>query len=373
MKINVIVTTIHTLDFIDKFYRNIEVYEDTDHEVTFIVVLDNKQAHPLHTGDMCITSEIWTPDEQKIWLESVGIKNYDKIIPENSPRRRNFGYLRSLEMQPDVTIVIDDDNLAGPDPFFSCHAYPFNRGNEQFPLVASRNKIVDHNKTLIMNYNGVYPRGYPLGGMYGDTWHCWGPKRYDCDNKKVACHMGLWLNKPDVDAISNITYPDLEVEGRYQYSPYYELDNNNYISINSQNTSFNQDVAKIFWNVHQGKVNNLVMNRYDDIWNGLFVQKIAHRRGEAITFGVPLTMHNRNTHNFTTDLQNEFVGMLANTRMWEFILNLRLESKNYIDAYLEIAHAIKTSDVTKDYWVEIYMKELAKSMEEWIEAVDKIV
>lgn len=368
MKINVVVTTIHELNFLDTFYDNIEKYNIKDN-INFIVVLDNKQPKKIYTGDKTLAVEVWQPYEQERWLKAHGIKHNNRIIPENSPRRRNFGYLRSLSMEPDLTIVIDDDNLAYLDDFFGCHKYPYERGTDRFPLVSSRNKMVDHCKTTIMNHKDIYGRGYPLGEWYNDTWHCWGPKIYDCDHKKVAMHMGLWMNKPDVDAISNISYPDLEVSGRYQYSPYYELDTDNYISVNTQNTSFNKDVAKVFWNVHQPDG----CNRFDDIWNGLFIQKIAHRRGEAVTFGVPYTNHDRNTHDYAYDLQQEMVGLLSNTALWKFVMNLRLESKNYLDAYLEIAEAIERNDVTKNYRIELYMKDLAKSMKEWVDVVDKVI
>lgn len=367
MKINIVVTTIYEPRFIANYHDNFNEFKVED-DIHFIIIGDYKTPS-INKFDFGPDVEYWNVESQCKWLFDHGIKLDPKIIPNNSPRRRNIGYLFSLEREPDITIVIDDDNLPFIDDFVGCHKYPFTRGTDRFPLVASDNKVVNHCFALIMNHKNIYGRGFPLDKMYKDTWNAWGPKPYDSYNKNVVMHMGLWNNKPDVDAITNIAYPDLNSKGRYQYNPYYELDNNNYISINTQNTSFNKDVAKIFWNVHQPAG----CNRFDDIWNGLFIQKIAHRRGEAITFGAPLTNHARNVHDYSKDLQQEYTGMLINSALWDFVMNLRIESKDYTDAYLEIAEALYTRHVTNNYIIEKYMEELAESMKEWVNIVDKVI
>src|SRR5438128_11354755 len=78
------------------------------------------------------------------------------------------------------------------------------------------------------------------------------------------------------------------------------------------------------------------IDRYDDIWSGLFTSKLIHNRGENMTFGLPVSAHRRNKHDYVSDLKGELWAMTLNDQVWKTVMDLDIRSRNYVDGYIEL-------------------------------------
>jgi len=304
--------------------------------------------------------EYWTPKAQDEWLKKCFPNKIDLIkdllIPENDMRRRNFGYLRAIELDSDLVITVDDDNfpLKG-ESWLNGHIKSLTN-----PLrkLGSPIGVINPCNFLKLSYYDVYSRGYPLSKYYlNDLVY------FQQGKSKSILNMGLWKNKPDVDSFTNILYPDLNSERLYGRSSYC-LAKNNYFPVNTQNTSFKKELS-FFHNLF---MHPALFHRFDDIWIGLFTQRLMHKMGDSASFGKPLVDHRRNIHSYIRDFNVEFMGIILNDRMWNFIMDMPIESKTYNEGFLEIAsHLPKFFD---DYWFSNFFNKMKDSMELWVELIE---
>jgi len=361
-KVSIVTTTIHPLTFLEEYIDNFLKFDTDVENLHFIIVGDNKTP-PLSCEDYpCEIIEYWSPKVQDEWLEKCFpgklelIK--DLLIPENDMRRRNFGYLRAIELDSDIVITIDDDNFPlAKESWLESHIHGLTYTHSKLQSI---NGLINPCQFLKLNYPGIYSRGYPLSEYYCNTIaHSFGK----CISK---LNMGLWTHKPDVDSYTNLLYPDLMSEGVYgEYWP--SLCEENYIPLNTQNTAFTKDLS-IFHNLY---MEPSLVHRYDDIWIGLIVQRLMHKMGDSVSFGHPLVEHRRNTHNYIHDLKTEFNGMVLNERMWKAIMLMRIESKSYKDGFLEIAsHLPELFENNRWFWG--FFNKMKDSMKLWIELIEKL-
>ena len=360
-KVSIVTTTIHSLDFLADYIDNFLYYNVNLDKLHFIIVGDNKTPQPI-LDKLCDVVEYWSPKAQDKWLTKcfpgklVLIK--DLLIPENDMRRRNFGYLRAIELDSDIVITIDDDNLPLKDKsWLTLHLATL---TFTLPQVYSENRIINPCNLLKLNHPGIYSRGYPLSQYYFDNYK-------PTSGRDISLlNMGLWLNKPDVDSYMNLMYPDLKSEGfteTYSVIP----SENNYIPLNTQNTSFKKKLS-IFHNLY---MEPSLIHRYDDIWIGLIVQRLMHKMGDSVSFGCPIVEHRRNTHNYAKDLRVEFNGIVLNDRMWRSIMDMPIESKTYKDGFLEIAYNLpKLFEDNRWFWG--FFNKMKDSMELWVELIERI-
>jgi hypothetical protein len=122
------------------------------------------------------------------------------------------------------------------------------------------------------------------------------------------------------------------------------------------------------------EIYGLKIDRYDDIWGGLFALKLIHKMGHRATFGIPLTKHIRNRHDYLRDFRSEMLGAILNNKIYEIVMNMDIESKTYADGYLELAGNL-WSNIKRFFTDSIILKyfdKLSKAMNTWIELVDRV-
>jgi len=374
MKTSIITTTVNIPTFVYEYYKNMENYGHKKDDVNFIIVGDNKT--PLvaeefvkdASADRYLT-EYWSPKGQDKWLSEKfsGIMEKVKtVIPENDMRRRNFAYLRALEMGSDIVITVDVDNY--PLPEYDWLGLHISNLSGHSKIVSSRNSFVNPcrflNKDIVL-----YSRGFPLPYLFSDTAEC-----HDVtDSRESVLNMGLWTGKPDVDSYTNLIYPNLKTEYPKSLGTQLAAEKYNYFPINTQNTAFKKELS-VFHNLYMEPVYDLPSHRFDDIWIGLFCLKLIYNKGKTASFGAPVVEHRRNVHNYQKDLQTEFVGIALNTRMWEFIKDMEIHSSNYEEGFLEIADGLdqKFTKLLTDQRVISYIYKLADSMRLWVQLLNKI-
>lgn len=368
-KVCIVTTTINPPMFLKEYFENFRTYNVPLKNLTFIVVGDNKTPTQIYTNKKYLKQkfsgcvEYWSPHDQNEWLNTTFPSKTQKIkeylIPENDMRRRNFGYLRAIQLDSDVTITIDDDNFPlKTESWLQGHLQNL---EDPHRTIQSSNNIVNPCKMLKLNYKNVYSRGYPLNEYFNNH------ERFLREEKTAILSMGLWTNKPDVDSFTNLLYPDLLSEDVFNDIPTYSLAHDNYFIVNTQNTAFNTRKLDIFHNLF---MDSSLFHRFDDVWIGLFVQKLLHRMGDSACFGVPFVEHRRNSHDYVKDLHTEFKGICLNNKMWSSIMALNIESKNYKDGFLEIVDILP--NIFREPEIKKYFVKMRTSMYLWVELIEKL-
>ena len=183
--------------------------------------------------------------------------------------------------------------------------------------------------------------------------------------------MGLWTGNPDVDAITNLNEPIKSIEIT---SEQIMLASGTFAPINTQNTAFHLDILPCYYYVLMGaKIRGLKLDRYGDIWSGLFAKKVIDTIGWRATIGRPLTIHRRNYHDFFKDLQAELWGMILTERIVPIVESMELNEKDAKGAYLELADCLDKIDVYPDKTVEKFFKKMTKAMRIWVETCEKLI
>ena len=208
------------------------------------------------------------------------LSNY---IGWNCIQRRTFAILEALRLGAEVIALVDDDNypydfwgnglLVGKRIIADCYT-PL--GNVFDPLVVTEN-------------NRLWHRGYPIDSL----------QERNCVSKKSVeiipdIQVNLWNGSPDIDAIENICFDSPKVIFKDDIFPY---TSNRLNTFNSQNTIIKRNVFKdYFLFPHIG--------RLDDI----FASWCVSAKGYSVVYDKASVYHDRNSHSYIKDLQDEFMG-----------------------------------------------------------------
>lgn len=360
-------TTIRAAKLLTGYAENFNQYGH--HDVCFIVIGDlktpdepNRQIMRELKQKWKIEAEYWDVEEQKKWLKS--FPKLAEIIPYNSDNRRNLGYLRAAELGANTIILIDDDNFVGDNDFLAAHSIVGQ--TPKLKTVSSSNEWFNTCSLLKFNYpNQIYPRGYPYHKRWNDKLS------FGCEEGKVVLNMGLWEDAPDVDAVTNLNMP---IKSLGINSEQLMLGDKNYMPINTQNTAFSSDILPCCYYLPMGaKIEGTILDRYGDIWSGLFINKIVNQIGDRITVGHPVVRHLRSPHDLFKDLQYELWGMILTDYLAPTIASMKLSKKTYADLYWELAQEVKTLDIYPSADVRKYFQNLAAAMEIWVETCRTIL
>jgi len=381
-KTAIVTTTINIPFFLESYLRCFKLHSIDTNKVRFIIVGDLKSPHKkikdyIQKLNSDFIIEYWDVESQKSWIsKTFGEKMMEKVdfaIPYNSIRRRNLGYLRALEIGADVIISVDDDNYAGESNWLHEHLSVLGC-TDYLPMVRSTNRIVNPCRILKFNYaeTNIYSRGYPLPDLFSDTFEV-GME----NGGKVALNMGLWIESPDVDAYTNILFSNLKSLDLKEISMQrYALASNNYMPVNTQNTAIIRELIPAFYDVLMDDyIHGICIDRYDDIWAGLCALKLIHRLGYRATFGIPLTIHKRNVHDFVSDLKSELLGMALNKIVHEIIMSADIQARNFIDGYHELAQVLE-ANIKKhitDTEVVHFFEKIIRAMNIWIDLIGVIL
>ena len=219
---------------------------------------------PVEAKDFCVASAkefgieciYQTPEDQIEWL-----KTYPELgeeIPWNSIQRRNLAILLAYEKGCEVIITIDDDNyfVEGQD-FVGEHSAPILKGVHEHSAIKSNTNWLNVCEFLEDKRKvEFYPRGFPMNQRWTD------PKpifRSEKQKRKIIVNAGLWLDDPDVDAITRLTN-DISAL-RYTKDESFSMQKGTWCPFNSQNTAMAREMIPAYCLSPN-------IGRYDDIWAG---------------------------------------------------------------------------------------------------------
>lgn len=222
---------------------------------------------------------------------------YDKPLSDaigwNCIQRRNFGFLLAHDAGADIIATVDDDNL----PF--AHWGP---------------RLLLEERPAVRLYQCDLPVFDPVGATeYGHLWHRGYPlqllhkRRYDSFEDGVVLdgtdvQADFWNGDPDIDALCRMEHrPDCSFDDGI-----FPLTSDKWSPFNSQNTFLKAGcLPNYFMFPHVG--------RMDDIWGAYFLQA----KGGRVVFNKASVRQDRNVHDFTKDMVQEFLGYERNLELVE--------------------------------------------------------
>ena len=238
------------------------------------------------------------------------------IISQRTAAVGNFGFWKAKFDQPDMIVMLHDDCLPADEP---------------------GNFLADHFKALSTEFEspswlstglGWQPRGMP----------------YFQTTRKRRCFFnhGLWKGVPDFDATTEllsgrlnrsnlIVFPD--------FMPHLDLTppSGMYIPMSDMNIAFHPSLLPAIYLAPMGK--GLPYWRFEDIWMGVVVKKIADHLGFAVHSGLPLVDHPR-VSNVWQNLRGEAATMETHEEFWNAVDRIILGSQTLTGCVDEIAEAI---------------------------------
>jgi hypothetical protein len=372
-KFAIVVTTIGNGDFLADYCQQAEA-EEVREQLRIIVIPDQKTPAELYVKCKALSAagfDIACPTiaEQEAYLARFG--RLAGLIPYNSDNRRNIGFLMALEWGCHALISLDDDNLCLP-------------GQQPF----KEHRIVlqeETNATIVQSSNGwfnlcnllkadrpgtIYPRGFPYHKRHQS------PKVIlEAGRGRVRLNAGLWLEEPDVDAITRLAVP-AKIESFA--GPSVLLGRNTWAPINSQNTSLHSDLVPAYYFIPMGfPIAGMTIDRFGDIFSGYFCQACARHLDYAIRVGTPMARHHRNSHNLLKDLSQEMACIWILEDFVEWLTQVKLQGNTCTEAYLSLADKIdyQIPKFTGFIWTDEtrqYFRHVTFCMQQWIAACQSI-
>jgi hypothetical protein len=248
--------------------------------------------------DLVVMGDRKTPDyrlERGTYVSPEEQEKYDPALSDaigwNCIQRRTMGLLWAHEMKADIVAVVDDDNI------------PLPGWGEN--LLVGREVEVNYYETDLpafdpvgaTNYPHLWHRGYPLQLLARRDY-----SRKSRRTVTVDVQADFWNGDPDIDAICRMEHaPECEFDD----APF-PMAANKMGPFNSQNTFLRGDMLKDYLVLpHVG--------RMDDIWQSYYVQA----KGYQVVWNKASVYQDRNVHDLTRDMQQEFLGYENNLRMVE--------------------------------------------------------
>ena len=370
-RMTIVLTTINVPDLLEGYADNFARHGHLD-AVDAIVVGDLKTPGSANADlarrltDRGFRVEYLDPDAQRAYMRR--FPELDALIPWNSDQRRNVGYLKAVEQGADIVVAVDDDNYVRDDDWYEGHAVVGR--TEALPTVSCASHWWSPCSMMDTDPPGrrLYPRGHPYSRRHKDD----GETRAIASGR-VVVNAGLWLLDPDVDSLTRLTAPVACTalrEDRVALAP------GTWANINTQNTAFHRDTLPAFYFVPiTGHIGGLVVERYGDIWAGLFLRKAIDAMNDRVAYGRPACDHRRNSHVLLKDLQLEFWSVLITEVLWEALHGLDLSARSYAGLYDEMAGRLAAFDwpglPLRDE-VKAYFGRMATAMHAWTAACRKL-
>lgn len=346
---HLVLTTIRVPHLLKDYYRNFKKYNRLN-SVKVWIVGDVKT--PKSVGKLA--RELTSKGLETIFLDIETQKEWGKRYPKffgrlpfNNETRRNIGYLHALAEGCDRLISIDDDNWPTKDDFIWEHR---DTGREwRKGVVVEEDGFYNVCEELKFSpARPIYPRGYPfsLRAKVNKS-----KKVRLGETVVIGVKMGLWLEDPDVDAITWLNGPVHGVS--YKGNRTVVLSGETWIPINTQNTSVTRELIPAFLCIPMGKsLPGGTLERYGDVWAGYFLQALIRGFNYRVAYGRPLVDHKRNPHDYVDDLRKEYWGMVLTDWM------VRCLREKFRPSSLGINERIKELSV----FIET---ELISSLPEW--------
>lgn len=350
VKTFVVTTTIYVPDFLRDYVAAEKKYNSKN--VHYVVVADTKT--PAKAKEICagIPNMFYLGiEEQQKYLQN--FPELEQALPWCSIARRNVGHLLAFEKGADSIIMLDDDNLSTGCDFVKEHG---SVGKVcTLPTFESSSGWLNVCESLVEE-SGVrfYPRGYPPSKRWND-----GPISWSKATGKTAVNAGLWINDPDIDAITRLERRLITTDIKKEWPRSFALENTTWSPWNCQNTALSRDVLPAYFlSPYTG--------RHLDIWASYITNLAIEAIGDRVTFGVPLAFHARSPHNLYRDLEQELPWIEATDEFCGVLKSITVNSATYKAALESIIEGLK------EKWKHPVKEKYIKGLEAWVKTFNRL-
>lgn len=253
------------------------------------------------------------------------------IVPRRTDCVRSYGYWLAWQRQPDLIVTLDDDCLppaSGPRGFLAAHWQRLEQGGSHDAWVSTT--------------TGTLPRGIPYHARDRQT--------------RAVINHGLWTNVIDYDAVTQlaqtrtptaVAFPDQTIPRGACYP------------MCGMNLAFRPEIAPAMYFLLMGK--DWGVDRFGDIWCGLFSKRICDHLGLAVNSGSP-TVHHARASNVWANLRKEATGMERNETLWRLVDRTVLTAATVTGCYRQLAAAVTAAATAAgDDW----LGKLGAAMQLW--------
>jgi hypothetical protein len=366
-----IIASINPLYNLEKLQDYAEIRNS---EIEVVVVdegdkLIRKQNERIISG---LPKAFFGPREREEWFKkrfASQAGEFSKVIPKRCHAETSFGFLVAYEKRPNFIIELDDDVFpidgAG---FFNSHKENISRTPALMVQSPSRWYNTIENLAL-KNSLSLFPRGHPFATDARETGYKFEAKETEC-----VLNMGLWSGCLDLDALTILYHSSLDGRGSNCAATLREkkivAGNGTYFAVCSMNTAFAPQIIPAFYQLY---MKDLGIDRFDDIWSGLFLKKITDTLGSCVCLGQPLVYHDKRPRNTFNDLGAELEGMAINEKLWRMVDDLEINGKDYFDAYQSLISGLeKYMDKFDKELHRKFMKLQLEKMQLWLKVLDHL-
>lgn len=316
--------------------------------------------------------EFYGPKERENWFKQRFGSSYAKyvsVIPEKCHAETSFGFLIAYEKQPDLVVELDDDVLPvqGYDLMENHVGSLF---HDDGVTVDSTSKWYNTLENMKLNVDSpIFPRGHPFALETRKENYEWTDLGGRC-----VLNMGLWTGNLDLDALTILYYGGLngkcDVTSDSCKRPKVIVGKGAYSAVCSMNASFATQIIPAFYQLY---MNCMGVDRFDDIWSGIFLKTIADHLGHKTCLGKPLVQHDKRPRNVFGDLRKELDGIIINESLWKIFDPLSIEGETYWGSYNSLIYNLekKLPEVANQLHRKFLEIQTSK-MSLWLKILDKI-
>lgn len=368
-KVYVVMASVNELENLRLFSRSLRGRAE-------VIVVDEgneklRERNRLMLSDL--KTRFYGPEEREKWFKDRFGNRYEEflsIIPQRCHAETSFGFLIALEELADFVIELDDD------------VYPI----EGYDLIDHHIENLKESRAFHVSSDGrwyntldnlelssdrckIFPRGHPYSKETRVCKYYW--EELDCDS---VLNMGLWLGNPDLDALTIIAQGGLDgrcdVKSIRIIKPRIIVAASNFFSVCSMNTAFRSKIIPAFYQLY---MKYMGIDRFDDIWSGIFLKKIADHLGEKLSLGLPPVYHSKRPRSSFRDLKVELEGMVLNEKLWKIVESIVLEGGDYLECYSELSEGLaKRIDTFEEKTHRDFISFIVEKMRLWARVVERI-
>lgn len=319
-KVYIVIPTARNLDFL-RFWKN----EFAAYNLIIVEDKPHKETHWPGAPFSLVHHYSWE-DIQK------DFGSQEWIFSRHNAGIRSYGFWKAYTMGADIIITLDDDCFPAENRFVEKH------------INNLLSKAPDSWFSTFPHPDYMFTRGYP----------------YTIRGKhRVVMSHGLWSNKMDMDAITQLRIGPVNVRPyplMRQFVPF-----GYFFPMSSMNLAFTRDIVPLMYFPLMGESpegKRWGYDRYDDIWAGVFVKRTLDHLGLAVVNGSPFVEH-RKASDPNKNRLKERSGMKTNEWLWERVRGVALHGQDPVSCYKEL---IKNMELPSDE----YFTKLRLAMRSWI-------
>ncbi len=263
--------------------------------------------------------EFFGREERAAWFRELELGDVESLVPQRAHNETSFGFLVALTGDYDMIVTVDDDTypLDSVD-FLGVHWHYL---NEKLPVRMVRGK------QWVNTHPDYFARGYPYCQRKASNL----TSAVDKKKSQSVLNMGCWLGIPDLNAMDYLALnPTVSSNDVSSFDSNFIVAPGQFLPVCSMNLAFKPQIIPAFYQLWH-------KDRFDDIFSGLFLKKIADHLGCDISLGYPFVYHEKHQRDLFQDVKTELPAIWLNETLWKTLSEVQLTKQTWLECYRELA------------------------------------